>query len=138
MGRQIIKQIHEIKNDLHDKLKSIRCLQRIVDGDAFINAWKSANDTGKLAAQVIIEWNDRDELLKWVARYRTQQLGELGVRALQKIASRLHIQNYARLSKVHLLSSIVAKEKKYEEGRYVITDGGIVEDNEPNDCEIKG
>jgi len=133
----MIKELSTIRKEIHEKLKTLRSVERILLSIRFEEAWSNAGDDQKLSAQVSLDWANRQSINTWINNNREQQLGEMGFRELYSRARKLHIVNYSKMTKPELLSAIANEENNYEKIGNATGDG--VEDREdaPTDRSIR-
>jgi len=95
----------DIQHQHHLALLKMRCQDRIVASDDFIEAWNNANDKQKRECYKLLRKLKVKELKIWVAKLTNTQ----SIMVLRRIASNHCVRNYSNLSKDELLQTLVSR-----------------------------
>lgn len=103
--------IHKIREELHNKVLRLRSIESVVSSDKFERLWEVSNDAEKEKVSKLIEKADRLKVSDWVKTHPSISYGEMGVISLKRVAQRMRIPHYSRLTQTELIQAIEAKEK---------------------------
>lgn len=96
--------ITAVRKDVHAKCLSFRALDRLVHSEAFEQAMKL--DPDNIWVQFALINGDSEYIEAWIDRILTKDIGEMSLRELRSLASKLGIPNYTACSKDILLIRI--------------------------------
>jgi hypothetical protein len=96
--------IAAVRKEVHAKCLSFRALDRLVQSDTFEQAIKL--DPDNVWVQFALINGDVDWIEAWIERVLTKDIGEMSLRELRTLASKLGIPNYTSCSKDILLIRI--------------------------------
>jgi len=89
----------------------MRAIDRLIQTDTFKLAWEKSNKRERRQCEENIKNLYLEELRRWIKYRFHQDLGSWSVFELRKEASKLHVEQYARLTKTELLSEIMRLRK---------------------------
>lgn len=93
-----------IQKEVHIKCLNFRALDRLVHTEAFEQAMKL--DPDNIWIQFALMNGDVETIEVWIDRVLKKEIGEMGLRELRQLASKLGIPNYTNYSKDVLLIRI--------------------------------
>lgn len=96
--------ITAVRKDVHAKCLSFRALDRLVHSEAFEQAMKL--DPDNIWVQFALINGDSDFIEAWIDKTLKKDIGEMSLRELRNLASKLGIPNYTACSKDILLIRI--------------------------------
>ncbi len=109
--------LDQIRRDVYNLTRDLRCLERTVNGEAFRLAYESADSTNQVTLETLVLgcMNDDAQLRENCtdtlrAEIRRLNMSSLTIRDLRERAYQLSIRGYSRMDKDSLLSAIITKE----------------------------
>jgi succinate dehydrogenase flavin-adding protein (antitoxin of CptAB toxin-antitoxin module) len=101
-----MKNLTEIRNQVHLKFLKWRRTQRIINSKEFDVAFESSDEDAKKKLEKILESENDDQLHRWVKDEIEANIGDNSIRQLRLIASQCHIPRYGSMIKSELLMAI--------------------------------
>lgn len=106
----------DIRQASHEKLLSVRVIDRIVGSDEFGEYYSQCSGPDKKAAEQLIISGDKSGLEAWMASRRGElNYAALSIRELRPIGHKLGVRYYNQLSKSELLMGIENATKRLRE-----------------------
>lgn len=116
-----MENLIEIRNRVHSEFLDLRCLDRYLRNPQFESAFNAADEEDKKRLEKQIKTRDLGKLRHIVKSIltNTADLGSLPVEDLRIKASESGVTNYARLSKLELVTALRRKLKYVEKAKAV-------------------
>lgn len=99
----------EFQIEIRRRTLNTRAINRLVQTEAFAEAWKVATEDERKAMAAAINDCDIEYVRMWIRKVNRKTLIDLTIRDLRGIASRHHIKNYSRMQKDDLVSALIEK-----------------------------
>jgi hypothetical protein len=116
---------------LHHRTLKLRKMEHMLSLPFMVRLYQDSNTEEIAALEKILEGDDAKALRTWMRTHRTIELGEKGTTELRRIAKRLGIRNWSRLTKYELIALIEYKEEQeYEKVTDACVDGGALSRHE--------
>lgn len=125
---------NEARQHIHTKLLKLRNVYTVVASDKFQEAYNIANENQRRQIWVHFDADDHIGLNRLIRRLLRDDLGNLSIRELRRIASDYGIRGYWLFSKASLLSAIKQRESDAQ-STPTIGGNGTTPSQEPNLCQ---
>lgn len=99
----------EFQIEIRRRTLDTRAINRLIQTEAFCEAWKVATEDERKAMAAAINDCDIDHVRSWIRKVNRKSMMDLGVRDLRDIASSHHVKNYSRMQKEELVSALIEK-----------------------------
>lgn len=105
------KTVQDCRSLVHNKLLLYRSLHNLINTTIFEMAYLKATEQEKEQIWQYIEKEERDRLAQLIKQINYEDITQLPMKDLRKLAQELGVKNYAMLTKMSLLSDIMARTK---------------------------
>lgn len=102
--------IIRLKEEIHSIVLQSRNIENILSTNRFERLWGDSTEEEKEQAVKYAKALDREKLRKWMQDHPSLELTEKPLTDLRKIARKMGIKYYAKLTYVELISAIAKQE----------------------------